>query len=58
VRIATSGTPGPVVLVIPEDIQQQVVAQPQWSAHPNPSASAASEVLAQLRGLLTKAERR
>jgi acetolactate synthase-1/2/3 large subunit len=57
VRIATSGTPGPVVLVIPEDIQQQVVPQPQWSAHPHPSASAASEVLAQLRGLLTKAER-
>jgi acetolactate synthase-1/2/3 large subunit len=46
-----------VVLVIPEDIQQQVVPQPQWSAHPNPSATAAPEVLAQLRGLLTKAER-
>jgi len=29
VRVATSGTPGPVVLVVPEDIQQQTVAQPQ-----------------------------
>ena len=27
IRIATSGTPGPVVLVIPEDLQQQAVAQ-------------------------------
>ncbi|MBE0626220.1 MAG: pyruvate decarboxylase [Burkholderiales bacterium] len=32
VRIATAGTPGPVVLVIPEDLQQQQVAQPQWRA--------------------------
>ena len=31
-RMATSGTPGPVVLVIPEDLQQQEVAQPRWQA--------------------------
>ena len=30
VRVATSGVPGPVVLVIPEDIQQQPVALPQY----------------------------
>ena len=33
IRVATSGTPGPVVLVIPEDLQQQQVALPQWTAH-------------------------
>src|SRR6218665_266977 len=32
VRVALSGLPGPVVLVIPEDIQQQQVAVPQWVA--------------------------
>ncbi|MEK7360666.1 MAG: thiamine pyrophosphate-binding protein, partial [Pseudomonadota bacterium] len=32
VSLATSGTPGPVVLVVPEDLQQQQVAQPQWIA--------------------------
>ena len=34
-RIATSGTPGPVVLVVPEDIQQQDVLQPQWISAAN-----------------------
>ncbi|AEC21080.1 putative pyruvate decarboxylase [Pusillimonas sp. T7-7] len=35
IRVASSGTPGPVVLVIPEDIQQQEAPQPTWvhSAH-------------------------
>jgi len=32
VRVATTGTPGPVVLVIPEDIQQQPAPQPAWRA--------------------------
>ena len=31
VRIAVEGTPGPVVLVVPEDIQQQAVPQPEWA---------------------------
>lgn len=33
VRMATSGVPGPVVLVIPEDIQQQTVAKPAFKQH-------------------------
>ena len=31
IRLATTGTPGPVVLVVPEDLQQQQVAQPRWT---------------------------
>ena len=34
IRIATSGVPGPVVLVIPEDIQQQAVEKPAFANHP------------------------
>lgn len=43
IRVATSGVPGPVVLVIPEDIQQQEVTQHEWvsvqpiSTRPNPA---------------------
>ncbi len=33
IRIATSGVPGPVVLVIPEDIQQQAVEKPAFKNH-------------------------
>ncbi|MHB8666130.1 MAG: thiamine pyrophosphate-dependent enzyme [Burkholderiales bacterium] len=49
IRVATSGTPGPVVLVIPEDLQQQPVASPRWIAQPHaptePDASTARELL-------------
>jgi acetolactate synthase-1/2/3 large subunit len=31
-RVATAGTPGPVVLAVPEDVQQQPVAQPRGCA--------------------------
>jgi acetolactate synthase-1/2/3 large subunit len=33
IRMATSGVPGPVVIVIPEDIQQQTVAKPSFKNH-------------------------
>ena len=33
IRMATSGVPGPVVLVIPENIQQQTVAKPSFKNH-------------------------
>lgn len=46
VRVALSGTPGPVVLVVPEDVQQQEAALPQWRAvrsspaQPDPATAA------------------
>ena len=53
IRIATSGTPGPVVLVIPEDIQQQLVTQPQWKALEqipgHPSSELVEKVASQIK---------
>ncbi len=57
VRLATTGTPGPVVLVLPEDVQQQPVAQPQWLAQPHASARPDDATLAALRARLAAAER-
>jgi acetolactate synthase-1/2/3 large subunit len=57
VRIATTGTPGPVVLVIPEDIQQQPVEQPDWRAAPHTPMRPAEDTLAQLVQALRVAER-
>ncbi len=49
IRVATSGTPGPVVLVIPEDLQQQQVARPHWiareTARTEPDAPTLNELL-------------
>lgn len=49
IRVATSGTPGPVVLVIPEDLQQQPVAPVRWIARAHaptaPDASTVHELL-------------
>ncbi len=61
IRIATSGTPGPVVLAIPEDIQQQQVPQPEWSARGTacePSGAIPDDAtLRTLRQRLERAER-
>ncbi len=57
IRLATSGTPGPVVLVIPEDLQQQQVAQPQWVARGQASAKPADETLRLLLRRMETAER-
>jgi acetolactate synthase-1/2/3 large subunit len=57
VRVATSGTPGPVVLVIPEDIQQQVVGQPRWVAVPARPTRPDADTVAQVRALLEGAQR-
>lgn len=57
IRVATSGTPGPVVIVVPEDIQQQQTSQHRWIVIPNAPTTAAPAILEQLRVLLAHAER-
>lgn len=57
VRVATSGTPGPVVLVIPEDIQQQTVEQPEWIVPSAAPAIAPPATVQRLRELLASAQR-
>lgn len=52
IRMATSGVPGPVVLVIPEDIQQQTVEKPAFKNHPQicglPNDSVMSDITQRL----------
>ncbi len=57
VRLATSGTPGPVVLVIPEDLQQQQVAQAQWIAREHASTKPGDATLRELLRRIHLAER-
>lgn len=57
IRMATSGTPGPVVVVVPEDIQQQQSPQQGWVARANAPTSAATATLEELTSLLGQAER-
>jgi len=57
VRIATSGTPGPVVIAIPEDIQQQPVPLAEWSAMPHASVEAGLPSVRRLNELLSSAKR-
>jgi acetolactate synthase-1/2/3 large subunit len=57
VRVATSGTPGPVVLVIPEDIQQQAVEQPAWTSVRTVPTQPHAEALDKVRDLLGAAKR-
>lgn len=57
VRMATSGTPGPVVLVIPEDIQQQEAAQPAWRAVPHAASLPDAAAMDALVHDLTRARR-
>ncbi|CAB3628687.1 thiamine pyrophosphate-dependent enzyme [Achromobacter pestifer] len=57
IRVATSGTPGPVVLVVPEDVQQASVAQPDWVAVPDSPAQPAPATLDRIQGLLAQAHR-
>ncbi len=56
-RMATSGTPGPVVLVIPEDIQQQSVPQPKWIAREHAGARPDDATLGELLQRLQTAQR-
>ncbi len=57
IRMAISGTPGPVVIVVPEDVQQQQTPQYRWIAPGNCPTSAAPAVLEQLKVVLARAER-
>jgi acetolactate synthase I/II/III large subunit len=57
IRIATSGTPGPVVLVVPEDIQQQAIEPHAWNAIPLAPTLPAPETVDQIARLLGRAER-
>jgi acetolactate synthase-1/2/3 large subunit len=57
IRVATSGTPGPVVLVVPEDLQQQQVEQPAWIAHAHASTKPDDQTLRQLLRRIAEAER-
>ncbi|WP_447774202.1 thiamine pyrophosphate-dependent enzyme [Variovorax boronicumulans] len=57
IRVATSGVPGPVVLVIPEDIQQQDVAQPEWRAVRPVLTQPTSVDVARVRELIERSTR-
>ncbi len=57
IRVATSGTPGPVVLVIPEDLQQQQVARPHWTAREHARTEPDASTLNELRRRIEAAER-
>jgi acetolactate synthase I/II/III large subunit len=57
IRIATSGTPGPVVLVIPEDVQQQAVEPEAWKMVPLVPAVPQNETIERIARLLESAER-
>jgi acetolactate synthase-1/2/3 large subunit len=57
IRLATSGTPGPVVLVIPEDLQQQTAAQPKWTVRDHAITRPDDATLRQLQRLIEGANR-
>jgi acetolactate synthase-1/2/3 large subunit len=57
IRIATSGTPGPVVMVIPEDVQQQPVENPRWAVTPQAPTLPTPDIVVKIGELVKKAER-
>ncbi|WP_447919711.1 thiamine pyrophosphate-dependent enzyme [Achromobacter aegrifaciens] len=57
VRVSTTGTPGPVVLVVPEDVQQAMVPQPDWTAAPVSPSQPSPDVLDRLHALMASASR-
>jgi len=59
IRVATSGTPGPVVLAIPEDVQQQALPfdADGWVVPDTPAALPETTALERLRAMLEEARR-
>jgi acetolactate synthase-1/2/3 large subunit len=57
IRVATAGVPGPVVLVIPEDVQQELVERPHWIAVRESPARPDAATLARVRERLSTAKR-
>ena len=57
IRMATSGTPGPVVIAIPEDVQQQPVKPVAWHARVHDGLRASVQGLSRVRSLLLQAKR-
>jgi len=56
-RVSMSGTPGPVVLVVPEDVQQAAAPQPDWIAPPISPSQPAPAALERVCALLQAASR-
>lgn len=56
-RVALSGTPGPVVVVLPEDVQQQLVPDVRWESPSLAAAAPLPESVAALRRILEGADR-
>jgi len=57
VRVATSGTPGPVVIVLPEDIQQQPVKQQSATVVRQTAGIPAPDTMQQIEHALSQAKR-
>ncbi|KRA01785.1 thiamine pyrophosphate-binding protein [Achromobacter sp. Root565] len=57
VRVAMAGTPGPVVMVVPEDVQQALVDQHDWIATPEVPSQPAPDGLAHVHTLLSRAHK-
>jgi acetolactate synthase-1/2/3 large subunit len=57
IHVATTGTPGPVVLVVPEDIQQQPVPQRRCGALPRARNVATDDQIDRVAALLHRAHR-
>ncbi len=56
-RMATQGTPGPVVISVPEDMQQQESPSVSWRAQPPDDLQPSAQATSQVRSLLERAER-
>ncbi len=56
-RMATHGTPGPVVISVPEDLQQQEMPSVSWRAMPPDGLQPSAQALSTVRSLLERAER-